>query len=225
MFLNLLSSSRKWAAAKLDNCLRIDRCALCLVETRGFSLCDACLSDLPLWDSSTGLELQDLDRIFVGYRYEYPIDRLVRITKYPGNISLANTLGKLAREVCELEDLVWGEKSTFYPTPISRWRRFRRGFNQSAVITSVLNTAYKRPVDEVSIYKRSFLPDQSSLDKDNRRANALGIFGFHPNFKAAEHAIIVDDVITTGATLSTIASGLRKHGSRRVDAVTFAAVP
>jgi predicted amidophosphoribosyltransferase len=97
-----------------------------------------------------------------------------------------------------------------------------RGFNQTVELCLPEGRQLSLPVDVVSGYKRRSGLTQSKLNASTRRENTRGAFALRAplNF---EMAIIFDDVITTGATVSAMAQTLRLGGARRVDVWTIAA--
>lgn len=201
-----------------DKWLNNKQCSLCYQRTMGTSWCEKCLADLPWWNQNDPIRIPFVDNTTVSFKYTYPLDRLIQAAKYKNNYALITALASL------LPDLPNSVHSQIiYPIPVSPWRLLRRGFNQTAVLIGEKISDKKMLVDEVSIHKRSFLPDQSSLDALNRKANATKLF-YAKSFAAAEHAVIIDDVITTGATVSAVAKILRNNGAKRVDVCALAAV-
>jgi predicted amidophosphoribosyltransferase len=114
------------------------------------------------------------------------------------------------------------------PIPLAR-RRFReRGYNQAALIARGLSRAWNLPVREDLLSRRREAGSQTALTPEERAANVAGAFTAAAAAPAAPPAgvgpavIIVDDVLTTGATLVAAAGSLAAEGWRHIGAVTFA---
>ena len=202
----------------LDNWLDNNRCVLCTNTTNTNPWCDACLGSLPAWTREPP-RFPGLDNVTIGYRYEYPIDRLIQAAKYRRNFLLATAMATLLPLTDNLS-----ARTVLYPVPVSKWRLQRRGFNQTRVFADSIKRQIGCSIDEVSIHKRSWLKDQSALDARARKCNARKLFIGKFSKAAAQHAVIIDDVITTGATVSTLARLLRAHGAERIDVIALSAV-
>ena len=218
MLRNFIRSSINRQGHKLDEWLKTSHCVLCGSAATPNPWCECCASDLPKW-TEPRLVLPGLDEVTVGYCYAFPLDRLIQIAKYRSNFMLASALATLMpTPVTQLESTV------VYPVPVSKWRLYRRGFNQTRILADAIKSRIDCTLDEVSIHKRNWSKDQSSLDASARKRNARNLFYADFGVKRRHHAVIVDDVITTGATLSALALILRRHGAERVDAVALSAV-
>ncbi|MBI2402936.1 MAG: ComF family protein [Gemmatimonadetes bacterium] len=107
------------------------------------------------------------------------------------------------------------------PIPLTR-RRFReRGYNQAALIARALGRAWNLPVHEELLTRRRDGGSQTALTPEERAANVAGAFAAPPA-GVARGVIIVDDVLTTGATLVAAAGALAGAGWRHIGAITFA---
>lgn len=129
---------------------------------------------------------------------------------------MAQAAGDLARDA----ELV-------VPVPLHRWRLFRRRYNQSALLASALARLVDRPVAVDILLRRRRTPSQGGLSRAGRIANVRGAFavsGRGPDAVTGRHVLLVDDVMTTGATLSECARVLRRAGAAEVDVVTLARV-
>ncbi len=140
--------------------------------------------------------------------YAFPADTLVHAFKFRGELALAPLLAAtlVARLSSERVDLV-------LPVPLSPQRLRARGYNQAAEIARRLNVAARL---ELSLCERARdTTAQSELPWAERRRNVRGAFRCTRPIAGATVAV-VDDVMTTGATLDEIASVLKKAGAARV---------
>jgi ComF family protein len=111
---------------------------------------------------------------------------------------------------------------TLVPVPLASDRQRERGFNQAALIAHELGRVWRLPVSTPIIRLRG-APTQRGSSVTERRAQVRGAFA--PDGSAAPSAVcLVDDVHTTGATLTACAKALRAGGAKRVGAVAFARV-
>ncbi len=129
---------------------------------------------------------------------------------------MAQAAGELLREA----DLV-------VPVPLHRWRLFRRRYNQSALLARALARAAGKPVSARLLARRRPTPSQGGLSRSGRIANVRGAFAMRSRDRDRlrdRSVLLVDDVLTTGATVGECARVLRRAGAARVDVVTLARV-
>lgn len=111
-------------------------------------------------------------------------------------------------------------------TPVSKKRRRSRGYDQSQLLAQRLGLGLELPVEPLLVKIRHTPPQAGIRDESARRANVLGAYELLPGAQAAGRRILlVDDVVTTGSTLSECARVLRTAGAASVVAVTLAVTP
>ena len=113
------------------------------------------------------------------------------------------------------------------PVPLHWWRLFRRRYNQAALLGGALAKAAGVPAVNDLLVRRRATPSQGGLGAAQRRRNVAGAFAVHPRHRAAladRRVLLVDDVLTTGATAEACARALFKAGARAVDVLTLARV-
>lgn len=110
------------------------------------------------------------------------------------------------------------------PVPLHPKRLRTRGFNQAAILGRVVSKALKLPLDEVSLQRVSSTEKyRAGLDRKGRRDTVAGAFEVaHPRLVAGENILLVDDVFTTGATVSACAEALLTAGAGNVFVLTAA---
>ncbi|MCH5350373.1 MAG: ComF family protein [Clostridiales bacterium] len=109
---------------------------------------------------------------------------------------------------------------TFVPSDKKRARR--RGYNQAEMLANELSALTTKPCFDL-LEKIKTTTNQARLTRQERLTNLVG--AFKARFTPPEHVVIVDDVMTTGATLNECAKTLKKSGAKIVYALTFASVP
>ncbi len=107
------------------------------------------------------------------------------------------------------------------PVPLGPRRLAARGFNQSLLLARELADRWRRPVIE-ALARVGEEPAQRGSSATARSRQASGAFALRPGARAPAHAVLVDDVHTTGATLADCARALRAGGARTVGAACFA---
>lgn len=158
---------------------------------------------------------------------EPPADRLVHGLKYGGWRELGSLLGeRMAR--ARVPSSSAGEPPVVVPVPTTRTRRRRRGYNQAAVLAEAVGAALGRPVVR-ALDRRPGARSQVALQPLERGHNVLR--AFEPRKEGSRRirgrpVLLVDDVLTTGATAGAAARALGRAGAESVSVLTFArAVP
>jgi ComF family protein len=156
-----------------------------------------------------------------------PALSIVHALKYEGWERVADGIAvRMAR--LDWPDDVRRERTALIPVPLSRTRTRERGFNQSERIATGLATRWRIPIwDDVLMRARS-TATQTRLTPGERRRNVSGAFRAAPNVRGrlrGAHVVIVDDVVTTAATLNACAAALYDGGARIISYVTFGRAP
>ncbi|HTL95680.1 MAG TPA: phosphoribosyltransferase family protein [Gemmatimonadaceae bacterium] len=123
---------------------------------------------------------------------------------------------------------VLAERTAFVPVPLATPRLRERGYNQSALLARALSTRCHVPVRESCLVRTRRTATQTRLTPEERRHNVSGAFAVpasERNTIRGAHLVLVDDVITTGATLGECAATLFDAGARIISIVTFGRAP
>jgi ComF family protein len=175
--------------------LPAELCPRCALPTPGGALCGRCLAEPPAYDATVA-----------ALAYDFPADALVHALKFRGELALAPLLAGLLRERIPAEPI-----DRAVPVPLSSSRLRRRGYNQAAEIARRLPAKLEL---ELCVRRRDGAP-QMELPWAERQKNVRGAFDCTRALLGAKVAV-VDDVMTTGATLDEIARTLKRAGAERV---------
>lgn len=175
-------------------------CPSCALPTPAGETCGRCLRQPPLFTRTTAV-----------FGYGFPLDKLIQAMKYGEQLALAHAFaGKLARRIDSLPDCV-------IPMPLHPAKLRERGFNQSQLIAA--NVARELDLELLTHACRRVrdTPPQSALPWKERKKNMRGAFCCDMDLTGRRVAL-VDDVLTTGASLNALAEAVRKSGAAEIDA-------
>ncbi|MDP1766342.1 MAG: ComF family protein [Methylotenera sp.] len=216
----------------LFNGLLKQRCLLCSAQDGGeHGLCNECLNDLP-WHAAPqcpqcGLHSNSLvcgsclnnpphfNATHSLFTYDFPVDAMMQHYKYGSMLNISHIFGQLLGKKINLEtvDLV-------IPMPMHRTRLKERGFNQALEIAKILAENNAEKLDYKSAQRQKLTPPQASLALKERVKNIKGAFKISAdltNHLAGKRIAIVDDVMTTGASLNELAKILKQAGATHVE--------
>ena len=173
-------------------------CPQCAMPTASGALCGGCLSHPPGFDA-----------VFAPFVYAWPLTPLIHQYKYAGNLALAQLLGEaLAATTKQAADCI-------IPLPLSPARLRERGFNQAHEIARVVSRATGTRLAAGACRRVRDSAPQATLPWKDRAKNIRGAFVCDADLHGKRVAVI-DDVLTTGATLNEFARNLRKAGAIEV---------
>lgn len=150
-------------------------------------------------------------------------ERLVYAFKYEGWHRLSGELGARMARLSWPDDVV-RERAALIPVPLAAARARERGFNQSERLAAALAHAWRIPVWDDVVERSRATPSQTRLTPEQRLhnvANAFRVAARGSDRLRGAHVVVVDDVVTTGATLNACASVLFDAGARLITYVTF----
>jgi ComF family protein len=187
---------------------RCRRCALPIAP--GVVECGRCLAQ-PLI----------LDACHAAVAYEYPWSALIAQYKFNGQAGWARTFATLMRSTPWVEPAL-EQADLVLPMPLSAQRLAERGFNQALLLARALAP---RKTDPALLHRVRHTAAQTALDRKHRLANVEGAFAVDPP-RAGElpgkRVVLVDDVMTSGASLFSAAGALRQAGAASVTALVLA---
>jgi ComF family protein len=178
-------------------------CLRCALPLPGPGVCGACLQDAP-----------PLTEAHAAFDYAFPLDRLLPRLKFHRDFASGRVLAQAMADRCRRLP----QPDALLPLPLHRGRLRRRGYDQALELARPLARALALPLLDGTLKRSKQTSAQSRLDADARKRNLRGAFHVVANEPLPAHVVLVDDVMTTGATLHAAAGALLASGVRRVDA-------
>jgi ComF family protein len=175
-------------------------------------ICGACVAERPAYGRARA--------VFTYDAYSRPlILKLKHGDRTDMAVHLAKWLRRAGAEVIDTTDML-------VPTPLHRWRLLVRAYNQSALLARALGGLAGRPVGADALVRTRATPSQGGLSRDQRRRNVAKAFEVcHPAAVEGRRILLIDDVLTTGATANACALALLQAGAEAVDVLAPARVP
>ena len=180
----------------------------------GRSLCGRCIAEPPVFERARASVLYD----------DASRGLLLRF-KHGDGLHLAPLFGAW---LTRTGAVVLAETDLLIPVPLHRTRLFTRRFNQAAVIALEVGRRAGVPVDVLGLVRARRTPSQGTRTRAGRERNVRGAFRVGPALAArieGKRVLLVDDVLTTGATVNECARVLGRAGAASVDVLTIARVP
>lgn len=163
------------------------------------------------------LGLQGFDAVYSYGSYEGTLRELVHLFKYSGMRPLSRTFGRFLTQALPRETSF----DVIVPMPLHWLKQWQRGFNQADLLAREIGKKWGVPVRNVIRRKRATSP-QAGLTNAKRRANVRGAFKIARGDLQGRRVLLVDDVVTTGATASACARVLKRAGAAHVALLALA---
>ena len=231
----------------LLNAIFPDECRICeapLSEVRRYPVCSACLS-LPQPHSAEffcrscltpfveayplnehGLcehcqaEIAGFDTAYAFGSFEGPLQKLIHLLKYSKVESLAGPLGALLLRALPRD----GNYDHVMAMPMHWRKRWERGFNQAELLATPVARRFGLKLS-TNLQRSRYTKAQAGLDEAGRRDNLKGSFRVKsPGALVGKRVLLIDDVLTTGATLRAAGAALKQAGAKHVTVLTLARV-
>ena len=174
-------------------------CPRCAAPSAG-QVCGACLQHSPAFD-----------RALAALDYALPVDKLIQILKYRHQLALAHLLGQLVAVAVHDEP----HPDCILPMPLHPVRLRERGFNQAHEIAKVIAKKLGVALAPTLATRTVNTPPQAALPLDARKKNVKDVFACHSDVQG-RHIALVDDVMTSGATLNELSKTLKQAGAREI---------
>lgn len=182
-------------------------------------LCARCIHDLPVthFFGATGnpverslygrLNIQQAGATFYFTKNSLLQELLVQL-KYRGHAEAGLFLGRMTGHALA-DSGRFEDADLLIPLPLNPKKEYQRGYNQAMLICEGIRTVWKKPILPHAITRNRFTDTQTHHNRLHRWKNMQGVFSVtHPNILQHKHLLLVDDVVTTGATLEACGSVL-----------------
>ena len=194
------------------------KCVIC--KKNGDILCENCFSKIKHFPQQKINPPQNIDLMIVCGYYDGILKKLIRKFKFSKQKSLSSYLVRFVEE-CIRDTNYFLSIDLITSVPLYETRLKERGFNQSELIAKQLSNFLNLPYDGNILKRIKETSFMYSLSKNERKKNVKGVFSVSRNLNGL-NILLVDDILTTGATLSEIASEIKKHGANSVYALAVA---
>ncbi len=181
------------------------------------SICAACYADLPWTQPAVSPTPGIFECSIAMLRYEFPVDVAVKAMKFNRKLFYAPAFVEV---LSAARPFLPNDIDAILAVPLHWRRKTHRGFNQAAELARPLARVLELPVVR-GVRRVKATQFQSGLNTTARARNLSKAFAIHkpPNY---QHVLIVDDIVTTGATLTQLGKALLNRGVERVSALTVA---
>ncbi|MBE9516218.1 MAG: ComF family protein [Proteobacteria bacterium] len=185
------------------------RCALPMPDSDEL-VCGQCQQQPPPWG-----------RTFALFQYREPMRSLIQQCKYQQQLHTSVSLGRLwSRELRHYLDL--NEADAIVPIPLHWRRRWQRGFNQVTELLRPMAKEYKLNLQPGWLRRQRYADSQTRMNKKARIRNLRHAFRGNAEKVRDKHILLIDDVMTTGATARAASQCLLDAGARKVDIIVLA---
>lgn len=178
----------------------------------------------PMVSAAAVADPPDFDRARAVATFDGVMRELIHAFKFHDTHNARRLFGRWLAEAGH--DLL-GDADMLVPVPLARWRLLTRRFNQAQILAAEVACIANKPVKPFALIRTRSTPHQVGLTRAQRQRNVASVFRVPPGEVATvsgKAIVLVDDVITTGATASAAALALKRAGARRVDVLALAIV-
>ena len=182
--------------------LPLNQCPICLWPVPTAEICGACLAEPPAFT-----------RTIAALRYTFPVDAMIRALKYETDLAIAPILANFFITRFKATEKIIPD--VIIPMPLHPIRLRERGFNQAMEISRYISKHMGITLLPDSCQRIKHTPPQTGLAWKDRQKNIRKAFSCKIEL-SGKHVALVDDVMTTGATLNELAKILRKQGAAEI---------
>jgi len=197
--------------------------------------CSACMEEFDPFSTISEAEEQLRSTIVAHFGERFPFERgwcrylfhkksvlqqVLHSMKYEGLFNLGTSFGRQLGKWMLLDGKL-GDIDCLVPIPLHRLKKIERSYNQSEKIAEGLAQSLRQPVRPEFLVRKRFTVSQTGLSAVDREKNSAGAFLATSGVRG-RHVLLVDDVVTTGATMAAAAEALRQGGARNISLAALA---
>ncbi len=187
-------------------------------------VCKACWAAFPK-PAAGSIEVKQppgIARVFSVWEYDEKVEKIVHEVKFFRKFALSRRIGSELSQVF-LSEPCLKKSDMIIPVPLHKSRQRERGFNQSELLCEVIGRQADAKIEVSALRRVRQTKAQSKLNAAERAQNISGAFKVvKPELIRGKRVVLIDDVLTTGSTLSSCAGALLEAGAEKVYALTAA---
>lgn len=190
--------------------IKENSCIFCNRETQEGFICEECKQEYPF------------DEVVSAYTFNLPLQRMIHHFKYNEFKKIGTFLGYKLAEIISTYSFI-SDTDYIIPVPLHKTKKRFRGFNQSEIIAKALSMKLNIPILKNVLKRKKFTQTQTKLKKHEREKNVANAFQVK-NFGIIKNKslLLVDDVLTTGSTMKSIALLLKENLAKHIYVCTLA---
>ena len=199
-----MSCDGLWCAACNSALPYLDaaHCPSCTLPTPSGEVCGQCIKYPPLFNRAAAV-----------FGYAFPLDKLIQAMKYGEQLALANAFAEKLVLIIDKSDL----PDCIVPMPLHPTKLRERGFNQSLLLAAKIARELDIELLPNACQRVRDTPPQSALPWKERKKNMRNAFCCDTDL-TGRHVALIDDVLTTGASLNALAEAVQKRGASEISA-------
>ena len=198
-------------------------------------LCTRCIAQIPWFNTDAeddnAMELRlaghfpfEAATALMTFRKGNVAQSIVHQIKYHHNTRLADQFGRLLGEMLTASGR-FDDIDSLVPVPLHPFKHLYRGYNQSQLLCEAIAQVMHLPIENHSLYRCHYTQSQTRKNHQQRQDNMQGVFAIrHPERLEGKHILLVDDIVTTGATTSACYDALRTIPGLRISLAALAVV-
>lgn len=163
------------------------------------------------------------DRVWSAVFYREPIRHLLHLFKYGEKTAVRHLFGRLLHNFLERYSVSLEHFELIVPIPLHPLRLAQRGYNQAELLARIIAARHRRPVVTGNLIRTRYTAYQAKNDPKERWTNIRGAFRIkHPESFLNKSVLLVDDLLTTGATVYEASTVLKQAGAKKIGVLTLA---
>ncbi|KAB3539680.1 ComF family protein [Alkaliphilus pronyensis] len=201
-------------------------CIICKgsIETNNYSICNACFNRIVFYTPTSWMQITTskpfTTRVFSVIKYSNSSKQIIYRFKYNHETFIAKIMANMMIDYISKLDITF---NALVAVPLHHTRQKIRGFNQADLLSKYISKGYNIPNIEKSLIRVKNTKVMHHLSREERRTNIAAAFQvINSNEIANKDVLLIDDIVTTGATIEACCRALINAGAKSVTALTFA---